>query len=276
MPDQVKAERINALLQDVAQRYGVDILFAVESGSRAWGFASRDSDFDVRFIYREPLVEMLRLFPASNVIQEVCPLNEDGTGVPVDMVGWSLTKALHLGVASNPQLCEWMSSGESYQEAPEFRRRMLTLTNQSAPRVLAHHHRGLAKKTALDYLCGPKIPIAKKYLYSIRSTLAAQYMVEHPHVGACPPILFSDLRARVKVDDAVWWQIEDLLEFKQGGQDDRQRFPILDRWLAARQVELVEAIAAIPEHHVSQDIAERINLNYALPDLQPEFPETNL
>lgn len=106
MPAETTKARINALLDDLAERHGVHILMAVESGSRAWGFESPDSDFDVRFIYQEPTEVMLKLFPDRDVIEVESSFNADGTGVPVDMVGWSLTKALRLGVASNPQLAE--------------------------------------------------------------------------------------------------------------------------------------------------------------------------
>ena len=47
-------DRIMKKLDEIEKTEEVRILLAVESGSRAWGFASTDSDYDVRFIYFRP------------------------------------------------------------------------------------------------------------------------------------------------------------------------------------------------------------------------------
>ena len=181
------ADRVRGLLADIEARHDVRVLMAVESGSRAWGFASPDSDFDVRFVYQEPLDRMVRLFPDRDVIEEMTPYHPDGTGVPIDLVGWSLPKTLRLGAASNPQLCEWARGTVTYLADPDFMRDLRLLTAQASPRVLAHHYRGLAKKTVLDYLSGPDEPVGKKYLYAVRSLLAASWMLDHPTPGSAPP-----------------------------------------------------------------------------------------
>ncbi|MRR55720.1 MAG: hypothetical protein EG822_14650 [Deltaproteobacteria bacterium] len=43
--------KISKQLTNIKTERDVRILYAVESGSRAWGFASRNNDFDVRIIY---------------------------------------------------------------------------------------------------------------------------------------------------------------------------------------------------------------------------------
>ena len=90
-------------LRDIEQQYKVTVLYAAESGSRAWGFASPDSDFDVRFIYKRPREDYLRLDPPRDVIE--LPVDETW-----DVVGWDLDKTLRLLHKSNPGLYEWLGS----------------------------------------------------------------------------------------------------------------------------------------------------------------------
>jgi hypothetical protein len=95
-------------------------------------------------------------------------------------------------------------------------------------------------------------------------------MVDHPDVGMSPPIVFDELRAAVRVTDGIHWQIEDLLGFKMNESEAgaRQRFPVLDQWLAASQERLSEVIPAIPDHQVDKELAERIHLRHAMPELE--------
>lgn len=254
------ADRVRGLLADIEARHDVRVLMAVESGSRAWGFASPDSDFDVRFVYQEPLDRMVRLFPDRDVIEEMTPYHPDGTGVPIDLVGWSLPKTLRLGAASNPQLCEWARGTVTYLADPDFMRDLRLLTAQASPRVLAHHYRGLAKKTVLDYLSGPDEPVGKKYLYAVRSLLAASWMLDHPTPGSAPPVRFDQLRAETRVPARVDTEIDTLLDWKtklsEGGA--RRRFPVLDAWVGAELDRLKDAVPSLPDPQVDREVAERV------------------
>ena len=251
--------RVNALLDGVEGRYGVRVLLAVESGSRAWGFASPDSDFDVRFVYQEPLDRMVRLFPGRDVIEEMTPYAPDGAGVPIDLVGWSLPKTLRLAAASNPQLCEWAAGTITYRADPGFLDLLRGLTVQVSPRVLAHHYRGLAKKTVCDYLAGPGEPRGKKYLYAVRSLLAANWMLDHPTPGSAPPVRFDRLRAENRVSAPVASSIDALLEWKTalGEAEAHRRFPVLDRWIGSELIRLEQEIPRLPDPEVDRGRAER-------------------
>ena len=100
---------IHRQLDEIESVHNVSILYAVESGSRAWGFASPDSDFDVRFLYVRPVLDYLRIRPMRDVIE--LPLTGD-----LDTNGWDIVKALNLFRSSNPALLEWLRSPIIYRE----------------------------------------------------------------------------------------------------------------------------------------------------------------
>lgn len=274
MISQTESDRVNRLLDGIELRYGVRVLMAVESGSRAWGFASPDSDFDVRFLYQEPLDRMLRLFPGRDVIEKMTPYHEDGTGVPIDLVGWSLPKTLRLATASNPQLCEWAAGTITYRADPDFIEDLRLLTSQASPRVLAHHYRGLAKKTVFDYLAVPGDPRGKKYLYAVRSLLAAAWMLDHPTPGASPPVRFDLLRSQTRVPARVDAEVDALLEWKIGlGEADAlRRFPLLDDWIGSELVRLEARVPELPDPEVDRELSERVFRGLVLPE-QTGSPE---
>jgi predicted nucleotidyltransferase len=252
--------RISGLLDDISRKEGVEILYAIESGSRAWGFESPDSDFDVRFIYREPVARAFSYRPPRNVIEEMHVLNpEQQDSTPIDLVGWSLSKAISLGIASNPQFAEWSRIDRHYALDEVFHGQMCELASLSSPRALAHHYRGLAKKTLHTYLTSEEDPVGKKYLYAIRPILASRWMVENPHVGATPPVRFSDLRGEVDVPAPIDAEIDALLDWKMAHveQGGRRRFKILDAWIPEMISRLEAEVPGIPEHHIDPEIAER-------------------
>ena len=87
---------------------------AVESGSRAWGFASPDSDYDVRFVYVRRLQDYLRLEKTKDVIE--WQLDD-----VLDISGWDLKKALQLMHDSNPSIFEWCASPIVYKNSAAFK-----------------------------------------------------------------------------------------------------------------------------------------------------------
>ena len=105
--------RITSILKEIEARHGVAILYACESGSRGWGFASQDSDYDVRFIYQNPRNWYLSIDEKRDVIE--LPINDE-----LDINGWDLRKALRLLRKSNPALFEWLSSPIVYRQDEEF------------------------------------------------------------------------------------------------------------------------------------------------------------
>ena len=157
-------------LADIEKTENVRILLAVESGSRAWGFASPDSDYDVRFIYIRHKDDYLRLEKHRDVIE----LPIEGK---LDINGWDLDKTLRLLRASNPTLFEWVSSPIVYREtafADEFRAVMKKYF--SSKRGLSHYL-SMASRNYREYLKGDTVK-AKKYFYVLRPVLACRWILD--------------------------------------------------------------------------------------------------
>ncbi len=106
-------DTIVAELRRVCAACGVRPLLAVEAGSRAWGFASADSDYDIRFIYSRPALDDLGMKRPRDVI-EPSDLARIGIDPALDISGWDLPKALGLASRSNPALLEWIYGPITY------------------------------------------------------------------------------------------------------------------------------------------------------------------
>lgn len=170
-------------LHELEQSENIKILLAVESGSRAWGFASLDSDYDVRFIYIRPKNEYLKLNKNRDVIE--LPIND-----LLDVNGWDLDKTLALLYKSNPTLFEWFSSPIVYLDtefSDEFKRLML---HYFSSKHSLFHYISMAESNYREYLRKDTV-WAKKYFYVLRPVLACQWILDK---GTPPPMLFSELK----------------------------------------------------------------------------------
>jgi len=143
-------ERIDAALEKLEQEEDVRIVYACESGSRAWGFESGDSDYDVRFFYLHPAKRYLSVSPERGVIER--PLDNR-----MDIFGWDLRKALQLLRKSNPPLLEWLQSPIVYRHLPSVVSRIRTLVPQYYSPAACHHYLLLATKNYREYLHGEQI-----------------------------------------------------------------------------------------------------------------------
>ena len=200
-------EKIQEQLRRIEEAENIKILFAVESGSRAWGFASPDSDYDVRFIYIRRLEDYLRLDTIRDVIE--LPIDD-----VLDINGWDLQKTLKLLHKSNPTLFEWFSSPIVYQKtefADKFRDLMM---HYFSSKKTLYHYVSMAEGNYREYLKGDLVR-AKKYFYVLRPVLACQWILDW---GTPPPMLFSELlKAELPVEliDVV----NQLLELKMNSPE---------------------------------------------------------
>lgn len=230
-------ETILKKLNELEKRESVKILLAVESGSRAWGFASPDSDYDVRFIYVRPREDYLRLEKTRDVIE--LPIEGE-----LDINGWDLDKTLRLLRASNPTLFEWFSSPIVYREtafADAFRSVMQKYF--SSRRGLSHYL-SMAGSNYREYLKGDMVK-AKKYFYVLRPILACRWILDK---GTPPPMLFSELM-EAELEPALLPDVNRLLDLKVNAPELKTipRIESINRYLDRSIEEVRLRIAQLPE-----------------------------
>ena len=200
-------------LQEIETEHKVKILYAVESGSRGWGFASQDSDYDVRFIYIQPRDWYLSVDTKKDFIEY--PIND-----LLDINGWDIRKALQLYKKSNPPLLEWLSSPIVYIESFQFSQEMRDLlTTYFAPVPALYHYLHIAQKHLKEIGQAGEIKI-KKYFYILRPILACRW-IEKNHT--MPPMEFEKLLKDQPLDERITLEIRALLAKKMAGQEtDRE------------------------------------------------------
>ena len=204
-------QRVRNELAKVEADHGVRVLYACESGSRAWGFASRDSDYDVRFIYVHRRDWYLSIEDRRDVIETQI---SDG----LDISGWKLRKTLRLLRKSNPPLLEWLKSPVVYRHDPVFAIEFGAIASQFySPRRCFAHYLHMALGNWRDYLCGRKQVRLKKYLYVFRPLLACRWIERG--LGQVP-MLFDELVALVLDEPDVREAIIGGGDFLVGGNRD--------------------------------------------------------
>ncbi|MEM6806298.1 MAG: nucleotidyltransferase domain-containing protein, partial [Bacteroidota bacterium] len=183
-------KRIENKLEELAESKGIRILMACETGSRAWGFASPDSDFDVRFIYTKEEDWYLSLSEKRDTIEY---MSEDKE---LDLTGWDIRKALRLLHKSNPPLLERAQSPILYREENGFRDEFLELAKTSySPISTLYHYLGMAKKAYLEIEGKGEIKL-KRLFYALRAAMACRWIFEKEEM---PPIEF-----RKMLDGLIW------------------------------------------------------------------------
>ena len=169
----------------IEREMNIKILHAVESGSRAWGFESPDSDFDVRFIYKRPIDEYLSLKKTRDVIE--LPVNKTW-----DVSGWDLDKTLRLLQKSNPSIYEWFSSPICYRRTSFADRIKPLLEEYFSPARMLYHYSSMAHNNNKN-IQGDTVKL-KRYLYILRPALACLWVIEYDSV---PPIRFAELAEKL-------------------------------------------------------------------------------
>lgn len=226
--------RIAQTLAAIETEHGVRILYACESGSRAWGFASADSDYDVRFLYVHPLDWYVSVETPREVIER--PITDE-----LDINGWELRKALRLLRKSNPVLLEWLHSPITYRCDEGFLADMRAAARTFyRPAACFHHYLHMAQGNRRENLRGPIVWL-KKYLYVLRPVLACRWIEAGRGI---PPVAFDHL-VEATVDDApLQHAIADLVTAKRGG-DELARgpaIPVIDAFIEA-ELQRLEGVA---------------------------------
>lgn len=223
---------------DAVEAKGVRLLMAVESGSRAWGFPSPDSDYDVRFVYVRPRDWYLSLAPGRDVIEH--PILDE-----IDLNGWDVRKTLGLLLRSNAVVSEWMKSPIRYRPDDRFIGRLAALADELLdPRALAHHYANLGRAASNRWLDRPGDVPVKRYFYALRPALAVRALRLAPMVR--PPMNLQALMEVTDLPASLAGRILELVEAKSRTNEmtNGMRVPEIDRFIAEELARVAELPAA--------------------------------
>lgn len=243
---------IQQMLSRIEDEHNVHILYACESGSRAWGFPSPNSDYDVRFLYVRPQSAYLRLDVPRDVIE--MPVVDD-----LDVNGWDIFKALRLLRKSNPPLLEWLSSPIMYRETSSSIEAIRTISRQYfSPSSIHYHYKHMANGNYNQYLRGKDNVILKKYLYVLRPLVVLLYLEQRQKL---PPINFIQTLASIGIANDVFAHILQLIEKKQSGDElgIGPADPVLHAWIDQQMAREID----VPEY----DAKKREKLSHALEEV---------
>lgn len=224
-------------LEEIEIKENVKILHAVESGSRAWGVESPDSDYDVRFVYIRPKDDYLRLEELRGVIE--WQLDE-----VLDINGWDIRKTLIQFRKGNATLFEWANSPIVYKSTDAWKYIYENCQQYFSQKTALYHYYGTANSTYKQYLCEDTVRY-KKYIYALRPLLACRYIEENKKI---PPVSFAEL-LKQPLDGGLSSEITKMLEIK--AQSDEKA--------------LNPQIPAIQEY-IRNQIAKYEQLSKSMPD----------
>jgi len=257
---------ILAALRAQEEERGVRILYAAESGSRAWGFASPDSDWDVRAIYVHPRDWYLRIAEKpSDTFEAMRPGD-------IDLSAWELRKALRLLAKSNVPLLEWLGSPIVYLDRDHFGARLRALVPRFFdPRGAAWHHLAMQRSALADLAPDGTIRI-KKLCYALRSALSVRWIVAR---ASMPPVPFPELFAASDLDPATHAAVEDVLAAKRDASErDRTAIPAILASLFEKNESIVPA-AEFPKRERGElgelDVILRSSLEPSRNELQLKY-----
>jgi len=216
--------KLTALEADVDIR----IVFAVESGSRAWGFPSPDSDYDVRFVYAHTPDWYLSIKPGRDVIE--LPIDGDW-----DINGWDIRKALGLLIKPNPVLLEWLSSPIRYRWNDDICQRLIAFSQKTTfGQSCLHHYRNLAQKQWDKHVGDNRDVALKKYFYILRPALAMCWIRQNGDVQ--PPMNLQALVGGLDLAPDLTRDIARLLHLKATAKEVGRgaRIPTVDAFIHAQ------------------------------------------
>lgn len=230
MVDSVNLKHIKQILAKIESEHNVTVLYAVESGSRAWGFHSPDSDYDIRFVYvHNDLNWYLQI--NKKPTETINGFSEDRV---YDWDGWDIRKTVQHLKESNPAILEWLSSPIVYQDIHGFADDLRNIVSQMHTNLsLSHHYRSMAESNWNARIEGKDIVNTKKYMYIIRPIGMLDWLMRFP--GKTLTIdyykILDDLY--VHMDNDVSKKINELLDYKKEAKEmgENPRIPEIDAYI---------------------------------------------
>ncbi|MCH2176109.1 MAG: nucleotidyltransferase domain-containing protein [Lentisphaeria bacterium] len=198
-------QTIRKYLEELESSKGIKILLACETGSRAWGFPSPDSDYDVRILYKHKLDWYISLGSPRDTIEQMLDDNE------IDISGWELRKSLNLMMKSNAPLIERVQSPIIYKADEKFLPEYIKLVKNCYSRIATmHHYLSIAQKCYTEITEGKTYKL-KRFFYGLRTATVCEWILVHEEI---PPIEFSKVLEGIEVPQPIQNKIKDLVELK--------------------------------------------------------------
>ncbi|RBW71240.1 nucleotidyltransferase domain-containing protein [Bacillus taeanensis] len=234
-------EWVKKRLAEIEVQYGVKIIYAADGGSRAFGFASETSDYDVRFIYYYPLKKYLSVDQVTEVIDK----KVDET---LEVHGWDLLKAMRLFQNTNPSFIEWLFSPIVYLEKGEFAWRCRDLAIECCSlKKLTYHYLNMTKQNCKKYIEGKEMVSVKHYLYVLRSILCIKWIREF---SAPPPTSFLELIEGSNLPKKFYENINNLIFIKKKGMSEIVPFNDMINKFIEQEIAISEQIVETLSHRV--------------------------
>jgi predicted nucleotidyltransferase len=242
-------------LAEVARK-GPEPIFATISGAHLYGFASPDSDVDLRGAFMLPASEMLGLHPPAETLTI-----EDETTIDLDWVAHDVRKFARLMTSHNGYVLEQLFSPLVVLSTPAHEE-LMALGEGCMTKPTVRHYQGFARGRR-KRLAEPE-PTVKHLLYAYRVLLTGIHLMQAGEVVAHVQVLNERFRLS---------EVDDLVARKRGGAekmklDDREverHGALLDR-LEAKLQEAHDA-SPLPDEPTSaaalQDFVVRLRLDAA-------------
>jgi predicted nucleotidyltransferase len=258
-------EKISDILSELEDLHGMEVLFACEYGSRIWGLESATSDFDIRFIYKDPPERAFSLYDDREIITHTTHVSdENGCDVEVEISGWSLSKALKLAQVSNPQIKEYLHSPYRYRSEDVLTHTLEELEDRFSPLVMGHYYRGLGKKNHLREMVDTERMKIKPAIQAVRCLMMSRWIVR-TEGRVVPPLRFQDL---LEASAGHWSkydrenllpEIRDLVSLKTEMCQDytRKHYPELMNWCLSEITALDRDVLDLPNTPIPGEYIER-------------------
>lgn len=247
---------IESRLKYFEREYGIKILFAIENGSRAWKMASKNSDYDVRFVFKRNPEDYLAINKPKDVIETY--LDEEyhnckAEEALIDMVGFDIKKYVELLSKSNPTSIEWLMSDIIYYGSNDLPIKQYILDNFN-PKTLIHHYLSMFKNNYNRFINENKNITYKRYLYIMRGLLNALFVSKNCLI---PPLDFTQTIELLKdsIPAEVYNKVKEIIEIKSSGleKDTIERIEILDTFID----EYINKTFDVPERNLDKQILNK-------------------
>lgn len=216
--------KIKKLLKDIEKEKHIKIIFAIESGSRAWGMESKNSDYDVRFVFTRQPEEYVSISEPSKVIQRSFNKNMErvsAEGCLIDMQGFDIIKFARMLWTSNPTCIEWLRSNIIYygKQNRVFKDFAETKFKSIS---LYYHYKSMCRQNYLKYLKSGNLVTYKKYLYAMRGLVSAKWIA---HTNTLPSIIFPEVLKQIRerkfdiIEEHIIKELENIIKLKQTSKE---------------------------------------------------------